>query len=160
MYIRTLVQTRNQQGEAAHVAHFRPTTSSIKPSDDMPIAIQEPKSTIETLKAALASTSINTTNNADSSLLTSHYSSFDATPSTGTEFRAISTDGKPILTIRDILNVTTTTKRFVNSGNSFLSAVSFSFEMLISLPSNRKNLFIDWVSLAENLTTLPCTYIP
>ena len=31
------------------------------------------------------------------------FSSFDATPSIGTEFRAHSTDGKPILSIRDVL---------------------------------------------------------
>jgi hypothetical protein len=76
----------------------------------MPIATQQaPKSTIDTLKSALKETVIAdrstaiTSQAADSSELTNNYSNFAATPATGTEFRAISTDGKPTLSIREVL---------------------------------------------------------
>jgi hypothetical protein len=76
----------------------------------MPIATQQaPKSTIDSLKSALKETVISDTpaafnsQAADSSELTSKYSNFAATPATGTEFRAISTDGKPTLSIREVL---------------------------------------------------------
>jgi hypothetical protein len=76
----------------------------------MPIATQQaPKSTIDSLKSALKDTVIAdhstaiTSQAADSSELTNRYSNFAATPATGTEFRAISTDGKPTLSIREVL---------------------------------------------------------
>jgi hypothetical protein len=76
----------------------------------MPIATQQqPKSAIDTLKSALKETVIAdhstaiTSQAADSSELTNKYSNFAATPATGTEFRAISTDGKPTLSIREVL---------------------------------------------------------
>jgi hypothetical protein len=76
----------------------------------MPIATkQAPKSTIDSLKSALKETVISdtpaaiTSQAADSSELTNKYSNFAATPATGTEFRAISTDGKPTLSIREVL---------------------------------------------------------
>jgi len=78
----------------------------------MPIATQQPeKSTIESIKSALHGVNLDTTTPtsgltsqaADSSQLTTKYSSFHATPATGTEFRSYSTDGKPILSIRDVL---------------------------------------------------------
>ncbi|KAG7528254.1 hypothetical protein FFLO_06286 [Filobasidium floriforme] len=76
----------------------------------MPIATQQqPKSTIDSLKSALKETVISDTSSAitsqaaDSSELTDKYSNFAATPATGTEFRAFSTDGKPTLSIREVL---------------------------------------------------------
>jgi len=76
----------------------------------MPIATQDPKkTTIESIKSVLNGVNLDGTHttansqNADSSQLTSKYSSFDATPATGTEFRSYSTDGKPTLSIREVL---------------------------------------------------------
>jgi hypothetical protein len=76
----------------------------------MPIATQQPLPlTIDSLKLALKDTVIAngsstvTSQAADSSELTNRYSNFAATPATGTEFRSISTDGKPTLSIREVL---------------------------------------------------------
>jgi hypothetical protein len=76
----------------------------------MPIATQQPeKSTIEGIKSTLNSLNLGgtptslTSQAADSAQLTDKYSSFHATPATGTEFRSYSTDGKPTLSIREVL---------------------------------------------------------
>ncbi|WVQ62898.1 uncharacterized protein L199_001047 [Kwoniella botswanensis] len=68
----------------------------------MPIAVQE-QNPVETIKAALTKVSVTETNE---SFDLRSYSHFDATPSIGTEFRAYSPDGKPTLSIRDILGNT------------------------------------------------------
>ncbi|WWC87432.1 uncharacterized protein L201_002321 [Kwoniella dendrophila CBS 6074] len=67
----------------------------------MPVAVQEqPTNPIESIKAALTNVTVSETKEAFDLL---SYAHFDATPSIGTEFRSYSKDGKPILSIRDIL---------------------------------------------------------
>jgi hypothetical protein len=78
-----------------------------------PIAISSPSETARTavdqIKAGLQQTKLN--NNltrvsvapAPEEVDFTQYSHFDATPAIGTEFRAYSPDGKPVLSIRDIL---------------------------------------------------------
>jgi hypothetical protein len=63
-----------------------------------PVAVSNASSqpTAETLKSAVAAVNLG---NVD--LRT--YSSFDSTPSIGTEFLSVSTDGKPVLDIRNVL---------------------------------------------------------
>lgn len=58
--------------------------------------------TVESLKQAVGGLTLN----ANGSLPTvdlRQYSSFDNTPSIGTEFKSITKDGKPILSIGDVL---------------------------------------------------------
>lgn len=64
-----------------------------------PTAVTEPASAVETIKANLAKVSLVSPDNVD---LTT-YSSFNSTPSIGTEFPAESKGGKPVLDIRDVL---------------------------------------------------------
>ena len=76
----------------------------------MPVATQQtPHSTVDAIKSSLKAVALGepthlTSQSADSSKLTRAYASFDATPSTGTEFRSVSTDGRPTLSIRDVLD--------------------------------------------------------
>lgn len=70
----------------------------------MPIATQtEPEAqsradTIASLKAGVDKLSVN-----GQSVDLRAYSNFDATPATGTEFRDYSPDGRPTLSIQDVL---------------------------------------------------------
>ncbi|WWC69056.1 uncharacterized protein I206_102992 [Kwoniella pini CBS 10737] len=65
----------------------------------MPVAVQE-RNPIETIKSALSNVTVSET---QEPVDLRSYSHFDATPSIGTEFRAYSPDGKPTLSVRDIL---------------------------------------------------------
>lgn len=70
-----------------------------------PIAISSPDQTyaaIDSIKASLSRVSVKPASINEDFDLTS-YSHFDSTPAIGTEFRAYSPDGKPVLSIRDIL---------------------------------------------------------
>lgn len=62
-----------------------------------PIAVSSPPKVTEQLKALAIDTP------AQAAFDIRSYSNFDSTPATGTEFRTVSNDGKPILTVRDIL---------------------------------------------------------
>lgn len=68
----------------------------------MPIAtpVRSQAETIESLKAKVAALHVEPSSSS-TSLRT--YSSFDNTPAIGTEFREYSKDGKPVLSIRDVL---------------------------------------------------------
>lgn len=75
-----------------------------------PIAISSPSHNesyhaIDQIKAALSQTKLNNpiAQSSAEKFDFTQYSHFDATPSIGTEFRAYSPDGKPVLNIRDIL---------------------------------------------------------
>ncbi|KAK4687871.1 hypothetical protein P7C73_g2241, partial [Tremellales sp. Uapishka_1] len=70
----------------------------------MPVAVQTATSEaiadpVGAIKSALASTDLS----ANSSSALRLFSNFDSTPSIGTEFRAYSPDGKPVLSIRQVL---------------------------------------------------------
>ncbi|WVQ73326.1 hypothetical protein IAR50_002894 [Cryptococcus sp. DSM 104548] len=65
----------------------------------MPVAVSTP-APIESLKATLAATTLG---DATKPFDIRAYSHFDSTPSIGTEFREWSKDGKPTLSIRDVL---------------------------------------------------------
>ncbi|WVQ83416.1 hypothetical protein IAT38_005557 [Cryptococcus sp. DSM 104549] len=66
----------------------------------MPVALaDQAATTVDSLKASLAAVEIDSSKPFDFA----NYAHFEATPSIGTEFRAHSREGKPILSIRDIL---------------------------------------------------------
>jgi hypothetical protein len=72
----------------------------------MPVAVaipttQEHQDPISELKANLASTSLSSTSAGAFDIRS--YAHFDSTPSIGTEFRDYAKDGKPVLSIREIL---------------------------------------------------------
>ena len=52
---------------------------------------------------SLTADTVVTSKNGSSPSLLQSYSSFQSTPSIGTEFRALSNDGKPTLSIREVL---------------------------------------------------------
>ena len=81
-----------------------------------PIAISSPNVTydaIDHIKAALKQNSLNGSSDRSSKSASSstpapafsfdRYSNFQSTPAIGIEFRAYSPDGKPVLSIRDVL---------------------------------------------------------
>lgn len=65
-----------------------------------PIAVSAPTDAIEALKEAVSKVTVSEVSETPD---LRSYAHFDATPSIGTEFRTISSDGQPILKIEDVL---------------------------------------------------------